>query len=573
MQTSIRGIGKKIGASALAFAMVAASGMGTGIFTDTSYADTANSTQKAIESNYSSVVKSNGAADKSETTYAVMTADGITREIDVDETLRNRSKAKTITDYSELSNIKNVSGNEKVTRSGNDLSWAANGNSITYQGKSSKTLPVTVQISYYLNGNKVTASQIAGKSGQVEIHFDYKVNQNITSNGYTMSHPFTMASGVVLSNEHFSNVSVSNGKNINDGSNNICLGLAFPGLSNALNISSSSFSIPESVVVTADTDDFQIDGTYTVAMSGVLGDLDTSKVSSAKSKVAELESGLSSLSSASAKLVSGTGEVAAGASKLNSSVQGVTIPTISLSQAQLDEIGKKAASDSSVTGASEQLSNGMIKAIAGAAGNSAEASATASAKNAAVTAAGNSAYSSVKAALEGAGVDASTAEMKARAAKTAAENSAAAADYSPYGTAAKASAEASAEASAKKTVPTAVGSVISQVAAGSAQGGAKGVVTEVNTTLGSFSTKFTQLKKGTADLSAGATELNAGMKTFNSDGIQKLVNSLDASHLNAVVNRLEAVADASKEPVLVGGKTSGMSCESKIIFKTDEVKK
>ena len=98
------------------------------------------------------------------------------------------------------------------------------------------------------------------------------------------------------------------------------------------------------------------------------------------------------------------------------------------------------------------------------------------------------------------------------------------------------------------------------------------MASQVNTKLSGFSTKFNELKSATAQLSSGASELNTGMSTFNSQGIQKLVSSLSSSQLKEIANRLEATADASKQTVFVGGKTSAMSGESKIIFKTEEVK-
>ena len=108
-----------------------------------------------------------------------------------------------------------------------------------------------------------------------------------------------------LDGSNFSNVTVSSGKAVNDGNTNLVLGVAFPGLGQDLGLD-GKIDIPEHVTVEADTTNFKMDGTYTVAMSGILGELDLDSTDGIKSQLSSLEKGLTQLSSSSKQLVSGT---------------------------------------------------------------------------------------------------------------------------------------------------------------------------------------------------------------------------------------------------------------------------
>lgn len=275
----------------------------------------------ADEAVYKSVIDapsvSSETADKDESVYAVMDADGNIEKIIVDELLNNKKGRTTLNDVSYLSDIENISGTEEFTQNGTELTWQADGKAIRYEGTGSDPLPVSVDISYYLNGEEKTAAEMAGQTGNIEIHFDYRVNRMEYPYGYEMFHPYVMASGVSLDNEHFTNIHVDTGKMINSGDNTICMGVALPGLSYNLGIEDGKLDVPESVVISAATDGFSIDGTYTIAMTGVLKDTCAEEMAEkAGDKAAELEAGLCALSEAANKLTRGSGELADGISEL-----------------------------------------------------------------------------------------------------------------------------------------------------------------------------------------------------------------------------------------------------------------
>jgi len=254
--------------------------------------------------------------DKEETVFVIKSADGATEKVLVDELLHSNGADK-IEDVSYLSDIENVSGSEKFKRDGAKLTWASNGNSIRYQGTSDRSLPVDVKVSYYLDGKKVSAGEIAGKSGEIEIHFDYDVSSMVNGGDGPMTHPYMMASGVSLSNEHFSNIRVENGKVINNGDSSIVMGYALPGMKENLGVGDGPLGIPEDVVIKANTDSFRIDGTYSIAMTGLLAESGIEEMTDdAAGMAAALESGLAQLSSAANQLVSGSSELANGISQI-----------------------------------------------------------------------------------------------------------------------------------------------------------------------------------------------------------------------------------------------------------------
>ena len=70
--------------------------------------------------------------------------------------------------------------------------------------------------------------------------------------------PFVMLTGMMLDNEKFTNVTVSNGKVLNDGSHTYVAGFALPGLKESLALG-DGLDLPSSVEITADVEAMSID--------------------------------------------------------------------------------------------------------------------------------------------------------------------------------------------------------------------------------------------------------------------------------------------------------------------------
>lgn len=690
-------------------------------------------TEKSINENFPEMLKTAQTGDKSETVYAVMDADGNTTDVSVSEWLKNEGKSNNLSDYSNLKNIKNTSGDEKMSRDGNKLVWAAKGKDIHYTGDYDGELPVNVKVSYYLNGTKVSADEIAGKKGNVKIRFDYDINDSVKENGYSLTRPYAIISAVVLSNDNFTNVTVNNGKAVNDGNSTAVVGIALPGMSDNLQI--DELDIPDHVTINAKTTNFEIDGTYTVADSGFMNDVDTTKLDDATGQIDELESALDKLSDASKKLVDGSSKLAKGANKLADSssqieegTETLKDGTESMKNGSKDlKAGVKDLSDGAdqlVAGA-QDLSSGTIQmkegtevlnssvngagGLAGDNGSAKKLSAgaarvdagikqmgeTLAAQNAKLAQTAKSisdnldgvntekvnapSSADVDGALETAikAAEASGDQDTINALKNAKEklgtyetnvndtvssvntdkqkiitaNQTAKGMYQSIASSSnddlkklqdgadelKAGTQAldtSVNVGGTKADGTKVPSLSKAVAglnSGAAQldAGVNGytdkdgkfhpgallglqslqegikvdtkdktsLVTGVNkldagankldagTTklangavqvdagAGKLVTYMGQLTEGAETLSDGADTLASGMATFNKTGIQKLVSTMKDSDIKSMVNRVKATLDAASDGSFIGGKEDGQSGESKIIFKTDEVKK
>ena len=244
---------------------------------------------------------------KDETVYVIAGADGSVKKVIVSDWIRNALGDAAIEDSTALDDIVNVKGDESYTLGGgNSRVWDAEGNDIYYQGNIDKELPVTLKISYTLDGKSVTPDELAGKSGRVTIRFDYENKQyetvKIGDKDEKIYVPFAMITGLILDNDVFRNIEVSNGKLINDGSRTIVAGLAFPGLQEDLGIDRETFEIPDHVEITADAKDFSLGMTVTLATNGIFNEFDTDKLDSAD----ELTSSLGKLTDAMSQLIDGS---------------------------------------------------------------------------------------------------------------------------------------------------------------------------------------------------------------------------------------------------------------------------
>lgn len=244
---------------------------------------------------------------KDETVYVLAGADGNIRKVIVSDWLKNVSGADSLTDSSVLTDIENVKGDEKfIVGNDNSLVWESDGNDIYYQGYTDKELPVSFKVSYKLDGRDVTPEEIAGKSGRAVIRFDYTNNtsETVEINGKqeNLCVPYAMLTGMILDNDVFSNVEITNGGLINDGSRTIAAGMAFPGLQDSLQIDPEIAEIPNYVEITADVVDFRMAMTVTIAANDVFSDIST--VSNGSSD--GMGDSLSELTSAMDQLINGS---------------------------------------------------------------------------------------------------------------------------------------------------------------------------------------------------------------------------------------------------------------------------
>ena len=249
---------------------------------------------------------------KNETVYVIANADGTAKKIIVSDWIANLLGASTVKDTSALDNVVNVKGDEGFTTDDELRIWNADGKDLYYSGSSQDALPVDLGVEYLLDGKAISAAELAGKSGKVTIRFTYKNKQSkkvsVNRKSETVYVPFVMLTGMVLDNECFSNVEVSNGKCINDGTRTAVIGFALPGMQESLGIDSNKLELPDTVEITADVKGFKLATTMTLATNEMFADFDTSKLDSIDNlneQIDKMQSGMNKLLDGSSALYNG----------------------------------------------------------------------------------------------------------------------------------------------------------------------------------------------------------------------------------------------------------------------------
>ncbi len=321
---------------------------------------------------------------KDETVYVLAGADGTVQKIIVSDWIKNAMAADSLEDKTELSDIENIKGDESFTLGGdNSCVWDAQGNDIYYQGNIEKELPVQMSVSYTLDGQAIAPEALAGQSGHVTIRFDYQNMQyeEVLLDGKTekIYVPFTMLTGMLLDTEVFRNVTISNGKLINDGDRIAVVGIAFPGLQEDLAISKEKLDIPDYVEISADVENFEMGMTMTLATTELFGAIDSDKLdlhelSDAMAELtdamdqlmdgsSQLYDGLCTLLEKSGDLVSGINKLAEGAAQLKAGAESLDSGAAQLQAgaAQLSSgLNTLNANSSSLNGGARQVFSSLL---------------------------------------------------------------------------------------------------------------------------------------------------------------------------------------------------------------------
>ncbi len=571
--------------------------------------------------------KSAGSASKDETVYVLCGADGAQRSVIVSDWLKNPGGAAALEDVSSLQDIRNVEGDQTFTQDGSKLVWQADGSDIYYQGSSSAAAPVTIRVSYTLDGKTVQPSQLAGRSGRVVIRFDYTNNSTTTVkvNGQDtkINTPFVVLTGLYLDGAHFANISVENGKILNDGDRTLACGFALPGMSDNLKLARDAVDIPDHVTITADATDFSLGSTYSVVVSlnsenlqldGVEGMDDLSgslnALTGACTKLLngsdELRDGLASLDSQSAPFFTGLATLSGKSAALNSGAQkvftallanatsqlraaGVSIPDLTI--ANYDSALSSVLASLDATAVRNLATNTALQSVTSAveANRALIRQSVSEAVRANVTAQVLSAagMTGEQFAAAQAAVTAGSADAATQAAVTQIN---AQIDAAMSGAEAQSAIDTQTDSQVQSMINTKMASteVQSQIeaAVASAQSGS-GSIAGVKNQLDSYGAFYSGLQEytggvdqleasagkiqsGIRSLSKGAATLADGMSTFDQQGVQKLVNAFNGS-LNDVIDRLDAIQAAGKGFNNFSGLPDGMDGAVKFLYKTDAI--
>ena len=221
---------------------------------------------------------------------------------------------KNETDYSNLKNIKNLTGDEKLNIDGNKISFKGN-NSLTYSGTSLKKLPIKVSIDYYLNNKKIDLNNLKNKKGKVTIDISF---ENLMYDKNTNLHtPFVVTTSILLNGVN-KNIKVTNGKNINIANKNIILGISAPGLYEDLD--NEALKDLDTVSISYDTDSFEENDIYFISSPKLLNKTDIEGIKNldnVKSSFNKLSNGMNTLEDGSKKLSKGTNDLNKGTKSLS----------------------------------------------------------------------------------------------------------------------------------------------------------------------------------------------------------------------------------------------------------------
>ena len=361
-------LNRKLLALLLVCALLTAAGVnafaaGTAARSETTPAASAPETAAADEAE-----TGDGSACKDETVYVLTAADGTVSRVIVSDWLKNTSGAAVLNDRSELTDIENVKGDETFTQTGADTVWQANGSDIYYRGTADKALPIRMELTCTLDGAPIAPEDLAGKSGRVSLRYTYyndlTVPAEVDGKQTEVHVPFAVVTGLLLDTDRFTNVAVTNGKLINDGTRTAVVGLVLPGLAEDLALPESDLTLPDYVEI-LDADKLtDLDG-----LSDALGKMQEAMTAlcdgsdqlldgleTLLEKSGELQDGVKELADGAKALKSGAGDLADGAKQVSggASTLSAGLNTLSANSSQLRG-GAKQVFDTLLSTAAEQI--------------------------------------------------------------------------------------------------------------------------------------------------------------------------------------------------------------------------
>lgn len=277
--------------------------------------------ENTSKTNESSDKQTASSTKKIETVYAVLNGDGSLSDIVVSGWLHNDSGIKNLKEKLNLTDVKNVKTDEVPEDNNGEYTWNSDSNDIYYQGNSTEQLPVTMQITYELDGQKLSQEELKGKSGhlKINIHLTNVNSETKTINGKNVIiHPFFVAGGMLsLDNDHYSNTTCDQGKIVTDGSKQMLVFAAVPGLKDTLDSAdlskvSDQLSVGDDINIECDVTDCD----ELNLMMGMSNEEDISDILDEGDSIEELTNGITKLMDADDQLVDGSQQLADGTQQL-----------------------------------------------------------------------------------------------------------------------------------------------------------------------------------------------------------------------------------------------------------------
>lgn len=246
-------------------------------------------------------------ARRDESVYVDMDADGNITSVVSSVYLGNPSKEDSLTDYTTLTNIKNIAGLDSPTVEGQAVTFKADGEDVIYQGNGEgDALPFSISITYTLDGKRVQAAELAGQSGHLGITIQVTNREmrtvTVDEEAVDMYVPFTVICMYTF-DETFSNVTTS-GKLTNQAGANTVMGVLMPGLRESLDDLENE-SITDTLTIETDVRNLSLPEATIIGAVGLVDESDLSGIDD----VQDLMDGLDEMEDATRKLRDGAKEL------------------------------------------------------------------------------------------------------------------------------------------------------------------------------------------------------------------------------------------------------------------------
>ena len=257
-------------------------------------------------------------ARRDESVYVDMDADGNITSVVSSVYLGNPSKEDSLTDYTTLTNIKNIAGLDSPTVEGQAVTFKADGEDVIYQGNGEgDALPFSISITYTLDGKRVQAAELAGQSGHLCITIQVTNLEmrtvTVDEEAVDLYVPFTVICMYTF-DETFSNVTTS-GKLTNQAGANTVMGVLMPGLRESLDDLDNE-SIQDTLTIETDVRNLSLPEATIIGAVGLVDESDLSGIDD----VQDLMDGLDEMEDATRKLRDGAKELRDGSQEYTDGV-------------------------------------------------------------------------------------------------------------------------------------------------------------------------------------------------------------------------------------------------------------
>lgn len=228
------------------------------------------------------------------------------------------------------------------------------------QEESEKDLPVDCTIKYELDGKEIDIKDIIGKSGKVKIILEYTNKDSHIIDNETLYTPFLVICGTTFDNQNNKNIEITNGKILDNGNKTIVVGMCLPGMNDNLTL-----NIPNSIEITMDTSNFELNNIMTYVTPKALEDIDESlftKLDNLYSQISKLQSSSKQIEDGALSLKDGISTYNEKSQEFNSALNQIAtgVNTIDSNYNKLnDGISSLAAGSSNLQNGATALNSGI----------------------------------------------------------------------------------------------------------------------------------------------------------------------------------------------------------------------